>query len=164
MNIVLCREDARYEAGSQLLAEWRLRRVALDALQSVEVSILWQTTGKGDEDFSVHHFRRYHLEELTEIGLESSHPVSSLLPVTPLSYRGHLIEIGWLVRTRVFMSDGREIVAEQPFYLVSSLPSPRESTASSTPDEETVRVDDTVRVAPRRWKKLIANYRQRASS
>jgi hypothetical protein len=45
-----------------------------------------------------------------------------VLQASPLSYQGHLMQIHWKIRVRVFLADGREIVAEQPFYLVTHQP------------------------------------------
>ena len=39
---------------------------------------------------------------------------------TPLSYHGLLIRLTWCVRLRLYLTGGREIVTEQPFYLVAS--------------------------------------------
>jgi len=51
--------------------------------------------------------------------LADEQSIRCVLPVTPLSYHGRLISVQWCVRMRLFLANGREIVAEQPFYLVS---------------------------------------------
>ncbi|MDA8743641.1 hypothetical protein N9N28_03305 [Rubripirellula amarantea] len=101
------------------MARWRIRRVCLDDLQSIEVSVLWHTEGKGDEDLHVHHFHRVSPEQLRRLGLADEQSLRCHLPASPLSYHGHLISLRWCVRLRLFMNDGREIIAEQPFHLVS---------------------------------------------
>ncbi|TWT83318.1 hypothetical protein CA13_47830 [Planctomycetes bacterium CA13] len=120
MNVCLCREDGTYEAGESLTTQWRISRVPLDQLQGLEVSVLWHTEGKGDEDLHVHHFHRLDENQLRQLGIADSQSISCKLPCTPLSYHGHLIHLQWCIRLRLFVEGGREIVTEQPFYLVSS--------------------------------------------
>ncbi|MEM9587409.1 MAG: hypothetical protein AAGA03_09010 [Planctomycetota bacterium] len=119
MNVSLCRDDGRYPAGGQLTATWRIRRVSIDQLQGVEISVLWHTEGKGDEDLHVHHFHSLSGTQLRRLGLADQQRIDCSLPATPLSYHGRLVSIRWCIRLRLFLADGREIVTEQPFYLVA---------------------------------------------
>ena len=119
MNVTLCREDGVYEAGRELAARWRIRRVSIDDIQSVEVSVMWHTEGKGDEDLHVHHFHRIGESQIRRIGLADQQSLNCKLPASPLSYHGHLIHLRWCLRLRLFLTDGREILAEQPFHLVA---------------------------------------------
>ncbi|MEM6473660.1 MAG: hypothetical protein AAF802_29145 [Planctomycetota bacterium] len=119
MSVSLCNDEGIYEGGRELCARWKISRVALDKLTAVEVSILWSTEGKGDTDLHVHHFERYEEEQIRRAGLADEQSLSCLLPATPLSYHGTLIRLRWCVRLRVFLDDGRETVADQPFYLVA---------------------------------------------
>jgi len=114
----MCREDCRYVAGSSMRARWRIGRVPVEQLQGVEVSVLWHTDGKGDEDLSVIHFERYERSDLLRLGLAESKSLQCTLPAAPLSYRGHLMQIEWAVRVRVFLTDGRDIATEHPFLVV----------------------------------------------
>lgn len=119
VNVTLCHEDGRYEGGQQLTATWRVSRVALDKLSAIEISVLWYSEGKGDMDLCVHHFRRLEEDQIRRSGLADEQSLECLLPATPLSYHGRLIRILWCVRLRLFLNDGREIVRDQPFYLVA---------------------------------------------
>ena len=140
MNVSIDREDGRYEAGGVLRATWRVRRVPVERIEGVEVSVMWYTEGKGDEDLHVHHFARFSGEQLraTEHGTEperfgeqqrgfgeqqrgfgEQQRIECRLPPTPLSYHGRLIRIRWCIRLRLFLDDGRSVVAEQPFHVVS---------------------------------------------
>ena len=119
VNVTLCNDDGLYRAGGELSAKWRISRVPLDEVQSVEVSVLWHTEGKGDEDLHVHHFQRLAEHQLRRAGLADEQVLNCVLPATPLSYHGRLISLQWCVRLRLFLATGREIVAEQPFHLVS---------------------------------------------
>lgn len=119
MNVRLCREDGAYASGGTLTAHWRISRVAPESLQSMELSVMWHTEGKGDEDLHVHHFQRLGEAQLRRIGPGDEQSLRCQLPLTPLSYQGRLITIHWCIRLRLFMTDGREIVTEQPFHLVA---------------------------------------------
>jgi hypothetical protein len=119
VRLSLCNDEATYRAGSSLTATWRISRVPLHEIQSLEVSVLWHTEGKGDEDFHVHHFHRLSEAQVRRGGLAEEESIQCVLPPSPLSYHGQLISIRWCVRLRLYLANGREIVAEQPFYLVS---------------------------------------------
>ena len=119
MNVSLGREDGIYRAGGPLSACWRVSRVALDRLEAIEVSVMWHTEGKGDEDLHVHHFQRLDEHHIRRLGLADEQPLHCDLPFTPLSYHGRLISVRWCIRLRLFMTDNREVVAEYPFHLVS---------------------------------------------
>ena len=119
VNLSLCREDGLYEAGGSMTAKWRISRVPLDEIQGLELSVLWHTEGKGDEDLHVHHFHRIVESQIRRVGLADEQSISCVLPATPLSYHGQLISLRWCVRLRLFLANGREIVSEQPFYLLS---------------------------------------------
>lgn len=119
MSVTLCRDDGIYEGGRELKATWRVSRVTLDLLSAIEISVLWYSEGKGDMDLHVHHFERFDEEQIRRFGLADEHSLSCLLPATPLSYHGRLIRLNWCVRMRLFLTDGREIVRDQPFYLVA---------------------------------------------
>ncbi|MEM0926812.1 MAG: hypothetical protein AAGJ83_12300 [Planctomycetota bacterium] len=121
MSVALCSDEGIYEGGRELTARWKVSRVTLDKVTAIEVSILWSTEGKGDTDLHVHHFQRLEAEQIRRAGLADEQSLSCLLPATPLSYHGKLIRLRWCVRLRVFLSDGREIVTDQPFYLVAPL-------------------------------------------
>ena len=126
MSVTLCHEDGVYECGQELSATWRVSRVTLDQLQAIEVSAMWYTEGKGDEDLHVHHFDRLDENRIRRMGLADEQSLKCSLPLTPLSYHGRLIRVQWCVRLRLFLADGREIVTEQPFHLVAAGASERE--------------------------------------
>ena len=85
-------------------------------LTSVELSILWLTTGVGEEDLSVHHYQRH------ETPGDASQQVvqfDSSLPLSPLSYDGQIVKVCWVVRLRGFFPKGRQRVVEAPFWLTT---------------------------------------------
>lgn len=95
-----------------------------DSIRVVEHSLLWQTTGKGERDFGVHLFERRKVNSSKDgqtepfPGIHGPAVFKTVSPLAPLSYRGQLISIEWLVRVRVFLRSGRELHFEQPFELV----------------------------------------------
>jgi len=106
-----------YLPGETLAGEYWLERVGRDGVRSIEVSIVWYTEGKGDDDFSVHDFRRLSVEEGDEIDPRWPGRFRTVLPNSPLSYEGAIIKLRWCVRVRVFVAGGRQIVGQHGFRL-----------------------------------------------
>src|SRR5690606_40819304 len=59
----------------------------------VEISVLWFTEGKGDEDLAVHYFERLTADDVPELNLKELRRFQTILPQSPLSYEG-VLEIG----------------------------------------------------------------------
>jgi len=116
-----------YHPGETFSGEYRMEGIALEEIKAVEVSVLWHTEGKGDEDLAVHDFRRLSAESGDQIDPRRPGRFSTVLPTSPLSYRGVLVKIRWFVRVRVFLTRGREVLGEVPFRLGEVLP-PRSAT------------------------------------
>jgi hypothetical protein len=106
-----------YYPGEILSGDYRIASCDPDELRAVEVSVLWCTEGKGDEDLAVHHFERVSADEAPWRDLEQPRRFSTLLPNSPLSYDGVIVKIRWCVRVRLFLTRGREVVEERPFVL-----------------------------------------------
>lgn len=106
-----------HEPGDVLEFEFSIHRVAPESIDGLEASVLWVTEGKGSGDIGVHFFERISGVELTSRSLQEPRVLTTRLPDCPLSYEGRLMKIRWCVRLRLFLTDGREISAEQPFYL-----------------------------------------------
>lgn len=105
------------EPNETLEFEYCLRRVTAEMLDRLEISVMWCTEGKGSEDLGVHFFESVSREQLSSRPLGQPRPVVTVLPTHPLSYEGRLMKIRWCIRLRLYLSDGREITSEQPFYL-----------------------------------------------
>lgn len=97
--------------------EYCVKRVTAEQIDRLEVSVAWYTEGKGSEDIGVHFFESHAGDELGPHFLSEPQLASTVLPANPLSYEGRLFKIRWCVRLRLFLNNGREISAEQPFYL-----------------------------------------------
>jgi hypothetical protein len=105
-----------YGAGDVLSAECRIQGYSLAEPRALEVSVLWYTEGKGEEDLSVHYFNRLAGDQ-GAVDLRRPYSFSTRLPNSPLSYDGLIVKIRWCVRARLFLARGREIVAEEVFRL-----------------------------------------------
>jgi hypothetical protein len=105
-----------YRPGDTLSGEYRIESVPANEVKAVEVSVLWYTEGKGDEDLAVHDFWRRSADD-GDFDLRRPGRFSTILPRSPLSYRGVLVKIRWCVRVRVFLTRGREVMGELAFKL-----------------------------------------------
>ncbi|MGA2069507.1 MAG: hypothetical protein ABSG86_31435 [Thermoguttaceae bacterium] len=106
-----------YRPGQSLSGQYRLESVEGDPIRAVEVSVLWYTEGKGEQDLAVHEFWRRDNDSGDLVDPRRPERFSTTLPPSPLSYDGQIIQIRWCVRVRAFLSRGRELVAEKPFRL-----------------------------------------------
>jgi hypothetical protein len=132
-----------YRPGELLSGSYFLHGVSGPEIRATELSILWHTEGKGDEDLAVHHFQRAVAEENQPGGLPRSGRFQTVLPPAPLSYSGAIVKIRWCVRIRVFTSQGKEIVGERGFRLgdipsVRLMSQQRAAAAAPLKPEETV--------------------------
>jgi hypothetical protein len=85
--------------------------------ESVAVSVLWHTSGKGTEDLGVIYFRDWTTADGTLPELPNPGTFSVRLPNTPWSYDGTLVKVHWVARVRVRFGTAGEVVAEAPFVL-----------------------------------------------
>ncbi len=110
-----------YEPGQTLSGHYALEGIAAREVKAVELSVLWYTDGKGEEDLAVHFFDRLD-PAVTLVDLTQPRPFSTRLPPSPLSYAGVILKLRWCVRVRVFLSQGKDLIAEEPFQLGSVPP------------------------------------------
>lgn len=109
----LDRINATYDAGEEMVGQCVLPIDLRDEVESVEISVLWTTEGKGDEDQGVHQTISWRLEG----GEPSERSFSLRLPSSPLSYDGVIVKIAWCVRTMLFFKNGATQVHDLPFRL-----------------------------------------------
>ena len=105
IQISLDSPTSRFFPGDVLIAQYQIDVPDDNKVSAVESSIIWVTTGKGEEDFGVHFFERRPKQTLVAEQLRRPHKISSVLPSSPLSYDGEIIKIRWSVRLRVFVDD-----------------------------------------------------------
>jgi hypothetical protein len=106
-----------HRPGEALAGEYWIESLAAEQTKAVEVSVLWHTEGKGDEDMAVHEFWRRDASDAQPIDPRRPERFSTTLPNSPLSYDGQIIKVRWCVRVRVFPLRGKEIVGEKRFQL-----------------------------------------------
>jgi len=111
------RGNRQYFPGEMLAGSYGLEDFSSDLIDAVEVSVLWHTEGKGNEDMGIHAFwRRSHQEGDWIDPLTPGH-FNTTLPNSPLTYEGALIKLHWCIRVRVFFQNGRQVLEEVPFRL-----------------------------------------------
>ncbi len=99
------------------MCEYRLRAVEGLAIHAIETSVVWIAGGKGSEDIGVHFFQRISKDAINPSMLVRPHRVSTVLPNSPLSYPGMIIQIRWCVRVRMFYGDELELNQDLDFIL-----------------------------------------------
>lgn len=104
-----------YQPGDLLRGEYQIDTLKLLQPAAVEISVLWYTEGQGDEDLAVHHFERLDAEDDPAIRSYRARRFETRLPTSPLSYQGLIVKIRWCVRVRVFLPQGKALMAEMPF-------------------------------------------------
>ena len=115
---ILFEEDrSHYEAGAAIAGQFLVTVPDVREIKAVEVSILWYTEGKGDEDLVVHHFERIDAQDGSSADLRRPLNFQTRLPNSPLSYRGAIVRIVWCVRVRVYPLRGEDVMAEERFQL-----------------------------------------------
>lgn len=117
IRLTLDAAAAHYEPGDQLSGRFVAQVSPTGAIRSAELSVLWYTAGKGEEDFAVHHFERLVAEAARPLDLRVPRRFATVLPHSPLSYDGQILKVCWCVRLRLFLQHGQEAVAETSFRL-----------------------------------------------
>jgi len=128
LTLALDDHSRRYQPSELLGGQYRVHGTAPEDIRAVELSVLWHTEGKGDEDMSVHFFERIEPSDDMPIDLRQPRRFSTVLPNSPLSYNGMIVRICWCVRVRVFFWQGRELTLDVPFQL-GSIPQPEQAAA-----------------------------------
>ena len=114
----------RYTPGETLRGCYRLTQWRDAGLQAVEISVLWYTSGQGEEDFEVLYFDRHREANLPRRVDETPHTFEVELPDSPLSYDGQIVRVCWAARLRGFFAGGKQRVVEAPFWLSSTAARP----------------------------------------
>lgn len=130
IKITLDGDRERFAPGDELAGAISLGMINIHDVRAMELSVLWHTEGKGDEDIAVHFFQR------TDVTGEQPrtpepHRFRLKLPLSPLSYDGLIVKIRWCVRLRIFPAIGKEVVVDRRFCL-GSIPPPRDAARDLT--------------------------------
>lgn len=106
-----------YEPGDEVQGDYAIDGVTPEQVRAAELSVLWHTEGKGDEDLAVHHFDRMSRDTSPDWDPRLPRRFATILPNSPLSYDGVIVKIRWRIRVRAFLAGGRELVEEQRLQL-----------------------------------------------
>jgi hypothetical protein len=106
-----------HRPGETLSGEYWIESIEACQVKAIEVSVLWHTEGKGDEDMAVSEFWRRDAEVGRLLDTARPERFSTSLPNSPLSYDGQIVKVHWCVRVRVFLHRGKEVVGEKVFQL-----------------------------------------------
>ena len=126
IRLTLDSPTAHYQPGERLTGRYMVDGTRPWAVRAAELSVLWYTAGKGEEDMAVHHFERLVDEAARPLDLRVPRRFATVLPASPLSYDGQIVKVCWCVRLRLFLPHGQETVAEAEFRL-GNVPAPGES-------------------------------------
>lgn len=119
LSICLVGSKCSFSAGDELVCEYQIDAVYPADIQAVEVSVVWYTEGKGEEDMGVHYFERRLPADAEDGDLRPMRRLRTRLPNSPLSYAGAILTIRWCVRLRLFLRRRGDYVLEYPFTLGS---------------------------------------------
>jgi hypothetical protein len=113
----LDRPSGAYQPGERMNGYFMAEGSQGQMIRAAELSVLWYTTGQGEEDFAVHHFERLVDEPGRSLDLRTPRRFTVALPPSPLSYEGRIVKVCWCVRLRMFPQQGPETVEEMAFRL-----------------------------------------------
>ena len=122
IRLTLDAPTAHYRPGDSLTGRYMVDGSQPWTARAAELSVLWYTAGKGEEDMAVHHFERLVDDPARPLDLRVPRRFATVLPASPLSYDGQIVKVCWCVRLRLFLPHGQESVAETPFRLGSVPP------------------------------------------
>lgn len=117
IEIVLADDQCQFSPGDFLMCEYRLRAVEGLTIHAIETSVIWIAGGKGSEDIGVHFFQRIGKDAISPSMLQRPQRLSTVLPNSPLSYPGMIVQIRWCVRVRMFYGNELELSHDHSFVL-----------------------------------------------
>jgi hypothetical protein len=113
----LDRPSGVYQPGERMTGYFIAEAGQSQNIRAAEISVLWYTTGQGEEDFAVHHFKRLVDEPEQRLDLRTPVRFAVTMPQSPLSYEGRIVKVCWCVRLRLFPQQGPETLEEATFRL-----------------------------------------------
>lgn len=118
--LVIIRFDGEghiHRPGETISGEYWIEFLHSCQVEVIEVSVMWHTAGKGEEDMAVHEFWRQDAADGRPIDPAQPQPFRTILPNSPLSYDGQIVKVLWCIRVRAFLHHGKELVGEKEFQL-----------------------------------------------
>ncbi len=117
INLFLDSKDYIYHPGDCLTGYYRILDVETDQIKTVEMSVFWHTEGKGDEDITIVDYKFQSRQREDWINPHKLGKIETVLPEAPLSYEGQIVKIRWVVRIKMTLVSGEQILAERCFWL-----------------------------------------------
>ena len=117
INLFLDSKDYIYHPGDCLTGYYRILDVETDQIKTVEMSVFWHTEGKGDEDITIVDYKFQSRQREDWINPHKLGKIETVLPEAPLSYEGQIVIIRWVVRIKMTLVSGEQILAERCFWL-----------------------------------------------
>ena len=96
-----------YRPGDVLAGRFSLEGVAPADIRAVELSVLWHTEGKGEEDMSVHYFERVEPHNGEAVDFRAAAPLQHRAAQQPVELRG-IDRQGLLARAGAGVSGARQ--------------------------------------------------------
>ena len=115
ISIHLDKTGRDYMPGDDLMCDYQIDAIEQDEILMVEASVLWVSSGKGDEDTGIHFITRRLADVAMDADLRQMSRIETTLPPTPVSYSGEILNIQWCVRIRMILKNGQEYVVDQGF-------------------------------------------------
>jgi hypothetical protein len=110
-------DGSEYQPGETLSGQYWIDARDAGQVKAVEVSVLWHSEGKGDQDMAVCELWRRDADDAHPVDFSQPERFRTTLPKSPLSYEGQMIKLHWCVRVRAFPYRGKEVVGERQFQL-----------------------------------------------
>jgi hypothetical protein len=119
IRLILDSPTLHYQPQERLTGRFLVESTGPWSVRAAELSVLWHTAGKGEEDMAIHHFERLVEDAGRPLDLRVPRRFFTVLPASPFSYDGQIVKICWCVRLRLFLPQGQEMLAETSFRLGS---------------------------------------------
>lgn len=131
LDVVLRLDQERYQPGEDLIGVFQISGEPPEDY-GIELSVLWHTEGKGDEDLGVILFQEWS-EGNQPFGFGTPQQFTVQLPRAPLTYDGQLIKVRWLAKVRIRSRRGGEQLSDAAFVLA---PRARQAAVVESSDRE----------------------------
>ncbi len=115
-SLTITLDRTAFEPGETLCGSYRLLRSDPSRLEKVEIAVGWHTEGKGIAARGVA-YRQVQRPEDGVLDADGRGTFSAVLPASPLSYEGQLIQIRGTVRVRASSPIWADLLAEEAFRL-----------------------------------------------
>ncbi|MDA7950140.1 MAG: hypothetical protein MPJ24_01530 [Pirellulaceae bacterium] len=107
-----------FHPNDRLEVEYYVEASDLSSLNAMEISLLWYTEGKGEQDIYVHSFERRERRNVANRDLSQVFLFQCQLPKTPLSYHGTILKIHWCIRVTTQFKKGKTFYEDRPILLL----------------------------------------------